>query len=58
MFWTRADGAGKPQALLASKTYTRPGSFSPDGRLLAYAEPLHGGGGAIKILPVEIVAGQ
>ena len=58
MFWTRADGAGKPQALLASKTYTRPGSFSADGRLLAYAEPLHGGGGAIKILPVEIVAGQ
>jgi len=36
MFWTRADGAGKPQALLAPKTYARPGSFSPDGRLLAY----------------------
>jgi DNA-binding winged helix-turn-helix (wHTH) protein/Tol biopolymer transport system component len=58
MFWTRADGAGKPQPLLASKTYARPGSFSPDGRLLAYAEPLPGGGGAIKTLPVEIVSGQ
>jgi Tol biopolymer transport system component len=58
MFWIRADGAGKPQPLLASKTYARPGSFSPDGRLLAYAEPLPGGGGAIKTLPVEIASGQ
>jgi serine/threonine-protein kinase len=58
VFWTRADGAGKPQPLLSSTNYTRPSSFSPDGRLLAYAEPLPGGGGAIKTLPVEIVSGQ
>ena len=58
MFSTRADGAGTPQPLLSSKNYTRPGSFSPDGRLLAYAEPLPSGGGAIKTLPVEIASGQ
>lgn len=58
MFWTRADGAGKPRSLLTSKNYTRPGSFSPDGRLLAYAEPSPGGGGVIKTLPVEIASGR
>ena len=58
MFWIRADGAGAPRPLLASKTYARPGSFSPDGRLLAYAEPLPNGGGAIKTLSVEIASGQ
>ena len=58
MFWTRADGAGQPEILLKSENYTRPGSFSPDGRRLAYAEPLAGGGGAIKTLPVEFASGR
>jgi hypothetical protein len=58
MFWTRADGAGKPQPLLLSENFTRPSSFSPDGRLLAYAEPSPGGGGAIKMLPVAIASGR
>jgi predicted Ser/Thr protein kinase len=58
IFWTRADGAGKPQLLVASKTYLNPGSFSPDGRRLIYAELLSGGGGAIKTVPVENATGQ
>lgn len=58
ILWARADGAGTSMALLKSENYTRPGSFSPDGRLLAYAEPLPGGGGAIKTVPVEIASGQ
>ena len=28
IFWTRADGAGKPQPLVASKAYMTPGSLS------------------------------
>jgi Tol biopolymer transport system component len=58
IFWTRADGAGKPQPLVASKAYMRPSSFSPDGRRLIYAELLSGGGGAIKTVPVENASGQ
>jgi serine/threonine-protein kinase len=58
MFWTRADGAGKPQPLVASKAYLRPGSFSPDGRRLVYSELLTGGGGAIKTVSVESASGQ
>jgi Tol biopolymer transport system component len=58
IFWTRADGAGKPQPLVASKTYSSPGSFSPDGRRLIYAELVPGGGGAIKTVPVENASGQ
>ncbi len=35
MFWTRADGAGQPQALTESR-FDEPSSFSPDGKRLAY----------------------
>jgi serine/threonine protein kinase/Tol biopolymer transport system component len=38
MFWTRADGAGKPQLLMQSKNLQIPGSFSPDGKRLAFAD--------------------
>ena len=37
--WTRADGAGKPQPLLRTKSTTvQPWSFAPDGKRLAYFE--------------------
>ena len=58
IFWTRADGAGKPQTLVASKTYVRPGSFSPEGQRLVLFDLLPGGGGAIKTVPVENASGQ
>jgi Tol biopolymer transport system component len=38
IFWTRADGAGKPQLLTQSKAVQWPRSFSPDGKRLAFAE--------------------
>ncbi len=38
MFWTRADGVGKPQALTQSKDQQFAYSFTPDGRRLAYAD--------------------
>ena len=38
MFWTRADGVGKAQALTHSKDPQFPFSFTPDGRRLAYAD--------------------
>ena len=46
MFWTRADGAGKPQRLIQSKSRQIPWSFSPDGKRLAFTE-LQGGSGDI-----------
>ena len=36
IFWTRADGSGKPQMLIQSKDVLRPRSFAPDGKRLAY----------------------
>ena len=57
IFWTRADGAGKPQSLIATKAYSRPGSFTPDGGRLAYSELLPNGG-AIKTVTVENASGQ
>jgi len=38
MFWTRADGAGKPQPLTTSKVFQWPTSFTPDGRRLVFSE--------------------
>ena len=38
MFWTRSDGAGKPQPLTQSKVPQTPYSFTPDGKRLAFHE--------------------
>ncbi len=58
MFWARADGVGKLQALTASKYSQNPFSFSPDGKRLAFSELNPGGGADIRILPVEAGPGQ
>jgi len=36
MFWTRSDGAGKPQSLTQNKNLQVPYSFTPDGKRLAF----------------------
>jgi Tol biopolymer transport system component len=38
VFWTRADGAGRPESLLAGSDARFPTSFAPDGRRLVYSE--------------------
>jgi hypothetical protein len=38
MFWTRSDGAGKPQLLVQNASSIAPGSFTRDGKLLAFRE--------------------
>jgi serine/threonine-protein kinase len=38
LFWTRSDGAGKPQLLLRTKNPVYPWSFTPNGNQLAYME--------------------
>jgi serine/threonine-protein kinase len=38
MFWTRSDGAGKPQPLTQGKSVQVPYSFTPDGKRLAFHE--------------------
>jgi serine/threonine-protein kinase len=60
MYWTRADGAGKPQPLLLSKEARYfPSSFTPSGtQQLAFSEQIIAGGSGIRILPVESVSGQ
>ena len=38
MYWKTTEGNGPPEEILASKNPQRPSSFSPDGKVLAYAE--------------------
>ena len=58
IFWTRADGAGKPQLLIQGKTMQLPCSFTPNGTKLVFSELTPDGGAEIRILPVEIRSGQ
>jgi eukaryotic-like serine/threonine-protein kinase len=51
--WTRADGAGKPQALTQSKNLQLPWSFTPDGKRLAFMEVSTATGFDIWTLPLE-----
>jgi serine/threonine-protein kinase len=44
IFQARADGASLPQALTHSQTFQSPGSFTPDGKRLAYNENIGGVG--------------
>jgi serine/threonine-protein kinase len=58
IFWTRADGAGKPQLLTQSKTLQFPTAFTPDGTRLVFSELIPGGGAEIRTVPVESASGQ
>jgi len=53
---TRADGGSEPHALMRSKTLQFPGSFTPDGKRLAYVEAA--GNLQIWTLPLENQGGQ
>ena len=58
IFWTRADGAGKPQPLIQNKQGLWPWSFSPDGKRLAFAQTGSGGLLDIWTAPLENEGGQ
>jgi serine/threonine-protein kinase len=55
--WTRADGAGRPQPLTASKAVQFPTSFAPDGTRLVFAE-LNSAGSLIRTVLVDWASGQ
>jgi len=58
MFWTRADGAGQPQPLLAAKSPDQvPISLTPDGKRLGYLD-ISAGGPQLWTLPLEETNGQ
>lgn len=52
IFRARADGASQPQALTETKREQYPGSFTPDGKRLAYVE-IAGGLSQIWTVPLE-----
>jgi serine/threonine protein kinase/Tol biopolymer transport system component len=58
MFWTRADGASKPQTLTHSKISQFPNSFTPDGTRLVFSELTSGAGAELRTVPVENRSGQ
>jgi Tol biopolymer transport system component/predicted Ser/Thr protein kinase len=53
MFWTRSDGAGKPQPLTQSKNVQIPYSFTPDGKRLAFQERTSSTGIDLWTVPLE-----
>jgi WD40-like Beta Propeller Repeat len=57
IFWTRADGASQPQPLTQSKNLQVPGSFSSDGKRLAFWE-IDDGRPQIWTVSVEEEGGQ
>jgi serine/threonine protein kinase/dipeptidyl aminopeptidase/acylaminoacyl peptidase len=57
IFQARADGGGQSLALVPSQTAQYPGSFTPDGKRLAYSENA-GGGGQLWTVPLTEESGQ
>jgi serine/threonine-protein kinase len=57
MFWTRSDGAGKPQPLTQSRSLQVPWSFAADGKRLAFHEINPETGYDLWTVPVESDAG-
>lgn len=53
--WIRSDGSGEAQTLLKSQNQLVAGSFSPDGRYLAYFERDGSRGFRIWILPMDML---
>jgi eukaryotic-like serine/threonine-protein kinase len=53
LWWIRADGGGDAQRLTESKSVQIPGSWSPDGKILAYFESNPGTGYDVLTMPVE-----
>jgi serine/threonine protein kinase len=51
--WVRSDGASQPALLVESKNYLGPGSFSADGKRLAYFEAQTGSNFQIWTVPVQ-----
>jgi serine/threonine-protein kinase len=51
--WVRSDGAGEVRQLLTSQNNVFPGSFSPDGRWLAYHETAPEAGLDLWTLPLD-----
>lgn len=55
LWWVRADGAGTPVKLLESKDGLTAGSFSPDGRRLAFDSwSVADGGGTIATMALDL----
>jgi serine/threonine-protein kinase len=52
IWWTRADGSAQPQHILDTPSLAAPGSFSPDGRRLAYYQ-IRETAARIWILPLD-----
>ena len=55
ILWTRSDGAGRPQPLLATKGIQLPTAVSPDGRRLAYFQP--DANPQIWTIPIDLTGG-
>ena len=53
MFWTRSDGAGKPQPLIQKKNLETAWSFTPEGKRLAFYESGTGTAYDLWTVPVE-----
>ena len=53
LWWTRADGTGRPQPLTQSGYQQTPWSFTPDGKRLAFVESVRSGEAMLRTVPLE-----
>jgi serine/threonine-protein kinase len=53
LIWIRSDGAGEPQPLLESENDSRPYSFAPDGKRLAFVQLRKDTGWGLYTLPLD-----
>ena len=53
IWWTRADGSSQPVRLLEATSFATPGSFTPDGKLLAFQRTGEGRAPDICVLPID-----
>ena len=53
LWWTHADGTGRPQPLTQTEHQQTPWSFTPDGKQLAFVETARQGDAVIRSLLVE-----
>ena len=56
LFWTRADGAERPQPLTKAQSLQFPESFTLDGKRLAFSEQDRDGRGVIQTMAIESTA--
>jgi Tol biopolymer transport system component len=58
MFWTRADGSGRPQQLTHSDRLQLPNCSTNNDKQLIFTQEVPGAGAEIRVMPIESQSGE